>query len=91
MRQDKNFEYLDSEKYAEITDMCLASCLVTLGFPLVATNREPQKYPQVGFVFKNTAKLEETITCFFNGSLSVEPKIFWATVRDLKGRIRAGK
>lgn len=77
------------ESVIALEDMCLISCLVVLGFPVLTLNY--QKYPQVSFHFGKSKRLEETMESFFNGSLLIEPKSFWATVRELKARIKSIK
>lgn len=85
-----NFEHSSSDRI-ELADMGLVSSLVSLGFPVLTTLRNPSDYQKVNFVFLKTEKLEEAIKNFFDGSLLVEPKSYWATVRELKGRIRANQ
>jgi len=73
----------------EFEDLNLVSCLVLLGFNILSI--DSKKYPQVSFVFGKTKKLEETVENFFNGSLLVEPKKYWAKIRELKSRIKSIK
>ncbi len=77
------------ESVIALEDICLVSCLVILGFPILTLNST--KYPQVSFHFGKSKKLEETMESFFNGSLLIEPKIYQATVRELKSRIKSTK
>ncbi len=86
-----DFEYLKVENQTELTDISLASCLVVLGFPIIAFNRDPKDFPKVGMVFKKTKELEQMVQNYWNGTLLVEPKTFWNTSRELKSRIRSSK
>lgn len=86
-----DFEYISNNDQTELTDMSLVSCLVVLGFPVIAFNRDPKEFPKVGMVFKKTKKLEQTVQDYWNGNLLVEPKAFWNTSRELKSRIRSSK
>ena len=81
-------EYLSTENHVSLSDMSLAGCLVALGFPVIAFDRDPKEYPKVKMVFKKSKKLEETIANFFNGSLLIEPKSYWNAIREIKSRIR---
>ncbi len=73
----------------EFEDLNLVSCLSLLGFPILTV--DSRKYPQVSFIFSKTKELEETVESFFNGSLVVEPKSYWAKIRELKSRIKSIK
>lgn len=83
-----DFEYLNIEDHISLSDMSLAGCLVTLGFPVISFDRDPSEYPKVKMVFEKSKEIEEVIKNFFNGSLLVEPKSYWNAIREIKSRIR---
>ena len=85
---DEDLEYLDIENHIEFSDFGLCSVLQYLGFPIVATNRDPKDFPKVRFVFKKSNKLDATVNQYWSGELLVEPKGFWNVSRELKSRIR---
>jgi len=89
MNQD--IELLTLKEHIELADLCLVSCLVASGFPVLAFNKDPKEYPKIGMIFKKTTKLEETISRFWAGSLLIEPKLYWQTIRELKSRMRTSK
>jgi len=82
-----DIEYLGSEKHMVITDLALASAMQSLGFTIVALERDPKDYPKVGFVFKRCKKFNDAVNLFWSGSLLVDPKGFWDISRGLKSRI----
>lgn len=87
MKQNKEFEFLDTDEHEMFSDLALCSALQFLGFPVVAINRDPKECPKVGFVFKKNKELDDAVSQFWNGSLSVEPKGYWNASRELKSRI----
>ena len=85
----QNYMQEKYESVVEYEDLNLVSCLSLLEFPILKINS--QKYPQVSFLFGKTKKLEEVVENFFNGSLLIEPKSYWAKIRELKSRIKSIK
>lgn len=82
---------IDDNKYSsviELSDIGLVACAVINGFEIESTNRDPKYAPKVSFLMKKTKKLEEQIKRYFNGELVVEPKLFQATIRDIKSRTK---
>lgn len=86
MRDD--FTYLNSEEHIEISDLALVSALQCLGFSIVAFNHDPKEFPKVGMVFKKTEELEQAVQNYWNGTLLLEPKNYWNSIREIKSRIR---
>lgn len=43
---------------------------------------------RVIFFFKQSDKLADTLKNYWEGKLRIEPKTYWNTLRELKGRIR---
>jgi len=84
-----NYMNNEYESMIALEDMCLISYLAVLEFPI--ENINSSKYPQFTFLFKKTKKLEEAMENFFNGSALVEPKEYWAKIRELKSRIKSIK
>ena len=82
------FEYINVEDQISLSDMSLVSCLVALEFPVVTFDRDPKEYPKVRMIFRKTEKLEKTINDFWNGSLRVEPKVYWNAIREMKSRVK---
>lgn len=72
-----------------LEDMCLISYLAVSEFPIESI--DSRKYPQFTFLFNKTKELEEAMENFFSGSALVEPKNYWAKIRELKSRIKSIK
>jgi len=85
-----DYEYIDFKEFI-VSDLALASCLLHLGFAVIALDRDPKDYPKVGFVFKKSIELDNVVIQFWNGSLLVEPKGFWDASRGLKSRIHSDR
>ena len=84
-----NYTYLQTDKYTEVGDLSLASVIQYLGFPVVATNRDPKEHPKVTFVFTKSPELDNAISRYWEGLLLVEPKLYWNIARELKTRIKS--
>jgi len=82
---------VESQDYIEISDLALVSALQCLGFSFIRTKGDPDEYPKIRFIFSKTNKLERIITNFWDGTLLVEPKNYWRTVREIKSRIQRNK
>lgn len=85
MKQD---EHMELDKYIEITDISLASALLTSGYKIEAYNRDPKYHPRVGFIFRKGRLLEQTIKDYLNGDLVVDPKTFFENIKMLKARTK---
>ena len=82
---------IDDNKYSsviELSDISLVACAVMNGFAIESTNRDPKYAPKVSFLIKKTKGLEMLIEQYFKGELQVEPKLFQATIRDIKSRTK---
>jgi len=73
-------------KTSEFTLMCVLSCL---SFPIEAFARDPRSPEKVIAIFERTGKLDKAIEDFWARKIKVEPISFWATVREIKSRIRS--
>ena len=91
MKLKNDMKHLPVEEYEEFSDLALCSALQYLGFPIVAINRDPKERPRVGFVFKKSKELTDTVNQFWSGVLLVEPKGFWNASRELKSRIHTAQ
>jgi|GEM_PF-3736162 len=79
----------DYNSVIALEDMCLISYLAVIGFQIEAI--DSRKYPQFTFLFKESKELKLAMENFFNDSASVEPKSYWAKIRELKSRIKSIK
>ena len=67
------------------SDLTLSSTLLYLGFPIEALNRlDPQR---VEFHFSNKFDLHKAIKSFHKGEIQVEPKRYFACIKEIKNRI----
>jgi hypothetical protein len=80
-------EYYDT--VISFEDMNLVCTLSVMGFSIESIDN--RNYPQVGFLFYKTKKLEKAVDEFYKGSVLVEPKMFWAKFREIKSRIKSIK
>lgn len=69
----------------ELEDFCLISYLALSGFAIESIN--PKSHLQFTFMFKKTKSLDEAMASFHNNTSLVEPKMFFAKIRELKARI----
>ncbi len=83
-----DYKILNTNKHIEISDLALASALQYLNFTVIAINKDPKEHPKVTFVFEKTDELNNAVYRYWEGLLLVEPKSYWNTARELKGRIR---
>lgn len=79
----------DYKSLIYLEDFCLVSYLAVLGFSI--ENINAKNYSQCSFLFKRTKKLEEAMKDFYNDSSLVEPKLYFAKIRELKSRIKSIK
>lgn len=72
--------------FFQTSEFGLVATLLTLGFHVDhLDNSNPNR---VTFFFIQVDELAETLKKYWDGSLCVEPKSYWNTLRELKGRIR---
>lgn len=84
----ENFEYLSVEDHEELFDINLVAVCVLSEIKIEAYNRDPKYAPRVGFLFRKSKELERIIGQYLAGNISVDPKEFSATVRELKARTK---
>lgn len=69
-------------------DLYLASTLITLKFFMQGVDYQIERDRPVGyFNFSNNDKLQDAINKYRQGMLSVEPKAFITTMRELKSEV----
>ena len=69
-------------------DLALAATLVVCGYKLTQVDRGNPR--RVIFIFDNSFQLAAAIDSYWQDELSVSPKKYFDTVRDLKSRIYNG-
>ena len=72
-------------KHFETQDFSLATTLHALGFPLELLNRENPN--RVGFCFKQTDELNNTVELFWKDEIVLNPKTFYLNQKILKNRL----
>jgi signal transduction protein with GAF and PtsI domain len=83
--QELEYLPLDSNKYWSSHDLGCAAALVSLGFDLMALNKEnPQK---VKFIFKSTEDIEEVIKEYWNRGLQVDAQTYFNSLKSIKNQI----
>lgn len=83
----KELEYLplDDNKYWSSHDLGCAAALVSLGFDLLALDKEnPQK---VKFIFKSAEDIEEVIKEYWDSGLQVDAQTYFNSLKRLKNQI----
>ncbi|MDD2732182.1 MAG: DUF5659 domain-containing protein [Candidatus Pacebacteria bacterium] len=73
-------------KTSEFILICVLSCL---GIPIEALERDCRNPDKVIAVFKKTESMDKILEDFWKRQIKVEPISFWATVREIKSRIRS--
>ncbi len=73
-------------KTSEFTLICVLSCL---NFPIEAFARDSRNPEKIIAIFQKTEKLSRAVENFWERKIKVEPISFWATVREIKSRIRS--
>jgi hypothetical protein len=66
-------------------DLALSAYLIQVGYPLTYLDRSDPK--KVAFCFERDEKIETVIQEYWSGQQSVEPKSYFAAIRDLKSQI----
>lgn len=72
--------------FFQTTDIGLATTLLIQGVHVDHTDNSNPK--RVVFFFEQSDKLADNLKKYWEGSLLVEPKTYWNTIRELKGRIK---
>lgn len=67
--------------------MCLAAVILYLGFPIEALDKTDSRH--VIFHFSVTSELFQICESFHRGEIQVEPKRYFACLKEIKGRIYA--
>ncbi len=76
------------EKLFKTSEFILICVLAYREIPIKAFESDPINPRRAVAVFVSSKELEEIQGQLFSGEIIVEPIRFWATVRDVKGRIR---
>lgn len=66
-------------------DLGLASALVHVGFVLMELDRSNGR--KVEFIFEKTPELEDAVSRFWSGKLSVDAQGYFEAIRSVKNRI----
>lgn len=80
----------EEQKIISTRDLCLAATLITLKFPMIGIDCELEggrKRPVGFFKFVETESLKNTKILYVQGSLSVEPKLFYSNLNALKTEV----
>lgn len=72
--------------FFQTTDIGLITTLLIQGVYVDHTDSSNPK--RVVFFFEQSDKLADNLKKYWEGSLLVEPKTYWNTLREVKGRIR---
>lgn len=75
---------MDKDKYYQTSDIALAT-IISLSFPLVRIT--PQSNNKSLFVFNRSKKLERLIEEYWSGNLKIEPKAYFAQLKNIKTRL----
>lgn len=70
----------------QVSDLTLATTLILHGFIIERMNLENPS--RATFEFKKTKDIQDIIEKFWRGDITVEPRKFNYTLRELKARIR---
>jgi len=71
-----------------VSDLGLASCLITLGYKIEKTKRDTRG--RVSFIFTSTVSLENDINAYWSDDLKVYPRLYFDNTKLLKNRIYNG-
>lgn len=75
---------LQSQKIFSTTDLALCSALLCLGFRLKEIDKSA---PRAFFLFERTIELERDSAMFWAGDLQVDPKRYFACLKEIKSRL----
>ena len=64
------------------TDLGLAACLLTVGYPLDSFDRSDKK--RVSFIFKRDERMDKILQQYFSRLLRIEPISFFLNQKSLK-------
>jgi hypothetical protein len=73
------------DEFFSTQDICMASTLVCLGHKIETIDKSRPK--SIHFLFLNTGNVRSDVVRFWDGLVRIEPKEFWSTFRNIKGRI----
>ena len=71
-----------------VTDLGLASCLLTLGYEIEKTKKDVRG--RVSFIFANSNSLKRDINAYWSDGLKVYPRLYFDNTKLLKNRIYNG-
>jgi hypothetical protein len=71
-----------------VTDLGLASCLLTLGYEIIKTKKDIRG--RVFFIFASSEDLEGDINSYWSDSLKIYPRLYFDSIKLLKNRIYNG-
>ena len=78
MKIDRNF--------FQTSDLGLTAALLTLNF--IIDHFDASNPTHIVFYFLQSRELSETYQNYWKGTLRVEPKTYWNTLREVKAQIR---
>jgi len=76
-----------NETNMKVSDLGLAAALVTCGFEILQTTRDP--YGRANFFFEENAALADTINAYWADSLELKARKYFDNTKMLKVRIYA--
>jgi hypothetical protein len=76
---------IDRLSHINTTDLGLASCLLSLGFPVSKLDKSDPR--RCSFIFEKCPRLEKAIDNYWYGSLKINAKSLFDNQRFLKNRI----
>ncbi len=87
-QDEKDDSMKTKEKQFKTSEFILICVLAYHEIPIKAFESDPINPRRAVAVFASSKELEAIQSRLFAGEIAVEPIRFWATVRDVKGRIR---
>jgi len=75
---------IDYEKFIPCTDISLAAYLVSFSHIIKIDATDPQK---VVFFFEDTSELHDSISGFWNNTVTIAPLEYFNNIKNLKTRI----
>jgi hypothetical protein len=82
---NQDFDYLDYNKMFLTFDLCLATCLVTLGYELWHLDKTNPK--KVQFIFKRAADIDSAVDNYWQNKLKLNARSLFDNQKMLKNRI----
>ncbi len=80
-------QILNNQDHLKTSELSLAASLVYFGFPL--SRLEPTDSRRLNFVFHLEKGLDEIVQGYWADTLSVNPKRYFYTLKELKSRVVA--